>query len=85
VCAQGIALSGYGMDDDLQRSADAGFELHLTKPVHFASLSAAIHALFQKHQQLKDQQFSSAPPPPPDSRTTAPSTGPASDPPTGLE
>jgi CheY-like chemotaxis protein len=42
---QGIALSGYGMDEDVQRSADAGFELHLTKPVHFASLLAAIHAL----------------------------------------
>ncbi|ELR19588.1 ATPase/histidine kinase/DNA gyrase B/HSP90 domain containing protein, partial [Acanthamoeba castellanii str. Neff] len=42
---KGIALSGYGMDEDVQRSADAGFELHLTKPVHFASLLAAIHAL----------------------------------------
>lgn len=28
-----IAISGYGMDDDLQRSADAGFFDHLTKPV----------------------------------------------------
>jgi len=28
-----IAVSGYGQDDDRRRSAQAGFELHLTKPV----------------------------------------------------
>ena len=31
----GIALSGYGMDDDLRRSREAGFVEHLTKPVDF--------------------------------------------------
>ena len=30
---QGIAISGYGMDEDLQRSAAAGFITHLVKPV----------------------------------------------------
>ena len=30
---RGIALTGYGMDEDLQRSREAGFERHLTKPV----------------------------------------------------
>ena len=29
----GIALSGYGMAEDLQRSQSAGFAYHLTKPV----------------------------------------------------
>lgn len=29
----GIAMSGYGMDDDLRRSRDAGFADHLVKPV----------------------------------------------------
>jgi PAS domain S-box-containing protein len=28
-----IALSGYGLDDDRRRSEQAGFDLHLTKPV----------------------------------------------------
>ncbi|HEV2854150.1 MAG TPA: ATP-binding protein [Thermoanaerobaculia bacterium] len=39
---KGIALSGYGMDEDLQRSREAGFELHLTKPVSPQRLTEAI-------------------------------------------
>ena len=38
----GIALSGYGMEDDRRRSLDAGFAEHLTKPVDFARLEAAV-------------------------------------------
>ncbi|MBE2283861.1 MAG: response regulator [Prosthecobacter sp.] len=38
----GIAMSGYGMDNDLQRSREAGFSEHLTKPVEFAALRRAI-------------------------------------------
>ena len=30
---RGICLSGYGMEEDLERSAEAGFIEHLTKPV----------------------------------------------------
>jgi CheY-like chemotaxis protein len=30
---RGIALSGYGMEDDLRRSSEAGFVAHLIKPV----------------------------------------------------
>jgi CheY-like chemotaxis protein len=33
-----IAVSGYGMDEDRRRSEEAGFELHLTKPVRPADL-----------------------------------------------
>jgi len=33
-----IALSGYGMEDDLQRSKDAGFFAHLVKPVKMDQL-----------------------------------------------
>jgi CheY-like chemotaxis protein len=29
---KGIALSGFGMEEDIQRSLEAGFSLHLTKP-----------------------------------------------------
>jgi PAS domain S-box-containing protein len=37
-----IALSGYGAVRDLERSKAAGFVEHITKPVDFASLKAAI-------------------------------------------
>jgi len=33
-----IAVTGYGQDDDRQRSKDAGFDHHLTKPVDPAKL-----------------------------------------------
>ena len=39
---KGIALSGYGMESDIQKSKEAGFETHLTKPIQMAVLSAAI-------------------------------------------
>ena len=39
---RGIALSGYGMEDDLARCREAGFVTHLVKPVRFADLSRAI-------------------------------------------
>jgi len=35
---QGIALSGFGMDDDIARSHATGFAAHLTKPVDFTAL-----------------------------------------------
>lgn len=39
---KGIALSGYGMEEDIQKSLEAGFERHLTKPVSLQTLRAAI-------------------------------------------
>jgi CheY-like chemotaxis protein len=41
----GIALSGYGMDDDLARSRAAGFATHLTKPIDIDSLARALSSL----------------------------------------
>lgn len=41
----GIALSGYGMEDDLNRSRTAGFSLHLVKPVTIRMLEDAIERL----------------------------------------
>ncbi len=35
---RGVALSGYGMEEDLRRSREAGFEVHLVKPVDFGQL-----------------------------------------------
>ncbi len=35
---KGIALSGFGMEQDVRRSREAGFDYHLTKPVSFQDL-----------------------------------------------
>jgi PAS domain S-box-containing protein len=37
-----IALTGYGRDDDRKRAADAGFDVHLTKPIAPAALELLI-------------------------------------------
>jgi CheY-like chemotaxis protein len=39
---KGIALSGFGLDEDLHRSQEAGFAEHLIKPVNFHKLDAVI-------------------------------------------
>ena len=39
---KGIALSGFGQDEDMRRSADAGFATHLTKPVNLQVLQEVI-------------------------------------------
>jgi signal transduction histidine kinase len=39
---KGIALSGFGTDQDVARSREAGFACHLTKPVDFQRLEEAI-------------------------------------------
>lgn len=41
----GIALSGYGTDDDLRLSRAAGFEEHIIKPVNFNTLRLAIQRI----------------------------------------
>jgi PAS domain S-box-containing protein len=42
---RGIALSGFGMEEDISRSMAAGFDEHLTKPVTFSKLLAVIEHL----------------------------------------
>jgi signal transduction histidine kinase len=37
-----VAVSGYGQPDDRRRTAEAGFDVHLVKPVDFDSLLSAI-------------------------------------------
>ncbi len=39
---RGVALSGYGMQEDLERSSAAGFSHHLTKPVDFPLLDRTL-------------------------------------------
>ena len=48
---RGIALSGYGMDDDVQRSTRCGFVSHLTKPVEMSQLERAIAAVPQQSSE----------------------------------
>jgi CheY-like chemotaxis protein len=40
-----IALTGFGMDEDVARTRAAGFDEHLTKPIDFPKLQAAIQRL----------------------------------------
>src|SRR5271166_2477045 len=42
----GIALSGYGAYEDFERSIEAGFARHLTKPVDMTALESLLAALF---------------------------------------
>jgi len=46
----GIALSGYGMDTDIQRSRAAGFDVHLTKPVDVGALEDALVSAKPNHK-----------------------------------
>ena len=41
----GIALTGFGMVEDVQRCKEAGFDFHLTKPVDFAELRALLQKI----------------------------------------
>jgi signal transduction histidine kinase/DNA-binding response OmpR family regulator len=45
---RGIALSGFGMTEDLERSRNAGFTEHLTKPVDFAILEKSLARIGQE-------------------------------------
>jgi PAS domain S-box-containing protein len=42
---KGIALSGFGMEEDVRKSKQAGFYEHLTKPINFKRLETAIKQL----------------------------------------
>ena len=42
---KGVALTGYGMSEDVRRSQEAGFDFHLTKPVDVAELRTVLRKL----------------------------------------
>ena len=44
-----VALTGWGQDEDRRRSAEAGFDHHLVKPVEISSL----HEVLAKHQHAR--------------------------------
>ena len=47
----GIALSGYGMQQDIERSRAAGFQVHLIKPVSPQQLQTTIDQLINKQRR----------------------------------
>jgi len=42
---RGVAMSGYGMDEDVRKSLEAGFSAHLVKPVDITTLEQTIQRL----------------------------------------
>ena len=49
---RGIALSGFGTDEDLAASRAAGFSEHLTKPVDWERLKSAIARLTNREESI---------------------------------
>jgi CheY-like chemotaxis protein len=46
----GIALSGYGMEEDVRKSREAGFVEHVIKPVNIAQLQGVIERVLAGHR-----------------------------------
>jgi len=51
----GIAMSGYGMDEDIRRTQEAGFAEHLVKPIAVPQLIAAIGRLTESRERHSSQ------------------------------
>jgi CheY-like chemotaxis protein len=49
----GIALSGFGMDDDIRRGKEAGFHHYLTKPVDFRDLEHCLAGIIPRREGAK--------------------------------
>jgi len=45
----GIALSGFGSEQDVNQAREAGFAEHLTKPINFERLEKTIHSLLSSN------------------------------------
>jgi two-component system CheB/CheR fusion protein len=48
----GIAMSGYGMEEDVRRSLNAGFTEHLVKPIDSQQLIAAINRVTENREGI---------------------------------
>jgi PAS domain S-box-containing protein len=53
---RGIALSGYGMEEDIHRSKSAGFDYHLTKPVDPAKIDQLLAKLIAESRSVVSNQ-----------------------------
>lgn len=40
-----VAISGFGHEDDIRRSAEAGFDVHMTKPIRVSDLREVVERL----------------------------------------
>lgn len=49
-----IALTGFGMEEDVAKCRDAGFDDHLTKPVNFQKLESVIRQLALRNTPIKE-------------------------------
>jgi CheY-like chemotaxis protein len=49
----GIALSGFGMESDVNRARAAGFSEHLTKPINFERLEEVIQKLLNNNAKKR--------------------------------
>ena len=49
----GIALTGFGMEEDVRKSREAGFVAHLTKPLDFARLDVMIRKVFTRRTRRR--------------------------------
>ena len=55
-----VALTGYGWDEDRQRSADAGIDFHLLKPADPQELLDLLQAIATNHQSDSSNEESLA-------------------------
>jgi CheY-like chemotaxis protein len=46
--AKGVALGGFGMDSDIERSREVGFQEHLIKPVEVGTLQAVLAGMCEQ-------------------------------------
>lgn len=51
----GIALSGFGMEADIERSLQAGFSFHLTKPIDSQKLYETIEGAARSHLKIQTE------------------------------
>jgi CheY-like chemotaxis protein len=58
---KGIALSGFGMEQDLERSREAGFLEHLIKPVDLNRLESVIRKVTASVVRIEDEDAQAAP------------------------
>lgn len=55
----GVALTGYGMEDDLNRSREFGFAEHIVKPVNLTHLQSVMDRVVTQHALSSKQSLSS--------------------------
>jgi CheY-like chemotaxis protein len=55
-----IAMSGYGSEEDIRASLEAGFTEHLTKPVDLTRLIAAVHSVTTAERGARAEKIGAA-------------------------